>query len=113
MASLGSAFISNGKHITAVMGSMISILYELFYFVTIPEFTDLCFVGVKEEYQSGAVIIIFDHNLDDNKMLLVDVVGLKQALKNDNRKTTNLFLFENIISAYDYLSDILMQGSLN
>lgn len=119
MVSLGGAIISNGKHNTAVIGSMISILYELFYFITIPEFTDLCIVGVKEEYQSGAAIIFLDHNLkeneisEENEVSVAGVIGLKKALENDNNKVTNLFLFKNLISAYDYLSDMLMKGTLN
>jgi len=112
MLLLGGAIISNGKHTTTAK-SIIGILYELFYFITIPEFTDLCIVGVKEEYQSGAVVIILDHNLNTNEVSLVKVLGLRQALKIDNKKTTNLFLFENLISAYDYLSDMLTQGVLN
>ena len=112
MLLLGGAIISNGKHTTTAK-SIIGILYELFYFITIPEFTDLCIVGVKEEYQSGAVVIILDHNLNTSEVSLVKVLGLRQAFKIDNKKTTNLFLFENLISAYDYLSDMLTQGVLN
>ena len=112
MLSLGGAIITNGKHTTTAK-SIIGILYELFYFITIPEFTDLCIVGVKEEYQSGAVVIILDHNLNTSEVSLVKALGLRQAFKNDNKKTTNLFLFENLYVAYDYLSDILIQGVLN
>ena len=112
MLSLGGAIITNGKHTTTAK-RMIGILYELFYFITIPEFTDLCIVGVKEEYQSGAVVIVLEHNLNTSEMSLLKVLGLRQALKIDNNTTTNLFLFKNLTSAYDYLSDILIQGVLN
>ena len=112
MLSFGGAIISNGKHTTTAK-SMIGILYELFYFITIPEFTDLCIVGVKEEYQSGAVVIILDHNFNTSEVSLVKVLGLRKALKTDNNTTTNLFLFKNLTSAYNYLSGILTQGVLN
>lgn len=59
------------------------------------------------------MVIVLEHDLNTSEVSLLKVLGLRKALKTDNNTTTNLFLFKNLTSAYDYLSDILIQGVLN